>query len=249
MKSILVLGALVLFANATPVPKRSGTSTEDITYILPIWEGALANHTQSDDLAVLSDMKSLLGTGGTYTKLGWSFSSWALSRDIQGASNDYEFDPTNLNYMLELGVTSSLPILVHLNDGRWADCCTPNSSGGWGDTLLDFIAGQPNTTSMSNTGSSYYAHNGGSNYFSLSRLNMVYRNYKKRNVQASASVLASWAASNPSLFVGVSLDSETIMPGNQADYNPLAVKEWKQWLQNTGIYGRSSSVSKVIRFW
>jgi hypothetical protein len=65
----------------------------------------------------------------------------------------------------------------------------------------------------------------------------VYRTYKKRNVQASASTIASWASSNPSLFVGVSLDSETIMPGNQADYNPLAIEEWKQWLQNNGIYG------------
>ena len=27
------------------------------------------------------------------------------------------------------------------------------------------------------------------------------------------------------------------MPSNQADYNPLAIEEWKQWLQNTGIYG------------
>lgn len=96
MTSVL-LSALASLAVAMPVP-RSGTPTEDMTYIAPIWEGALANHTRSDDLAVLSDMKSLLGLGGTYTKLGWSFSSWALSRDIQGASDDYNFDPTNLNY-------------------------------------------------------------------------------------------------------------------------------------------------------
>jgi hypothetical protein len=37
---------------------RSGTSTEDITYVLPIWEGSLTNHTRSNDLAVLSTMKS-----------------------------------------------------------------------------------------------------------------------------------------------------------------------------------------------
>ena len=57
----------------------------------------------------------------------------------------------------------------------------------------------------------------------------MYRTYKKRNIQASLSAIASWAASNPSLFVGVSLDSETIMPGNKADYNPLAIEEWRQW--------------------
>ena len=211
--------------------------TEENTYILPIWEGALANHTESNDLAVLSDMKTLLGSGGAYTKLGWSFSSWALSRDISGAIDDYGFNPTNLNYMLNLGLTSSLPILVHMNDGRWADCCTPNSSGGWGDALLDTIAAQPNTTVWNSSGTSDYGHNGGSNYFSLTRLNTVYRSYKKRNVQSSASVIAAWANSNPTLFVGVSLDSETIMPNEEADYNPLAIEEWKMWLQNTGIYG------------
>lgn len=139
--------------------------------------------------------------------------------------------------MLGLEVTLNLPILVYMNDGRWADCCTPNSSGGWGDSLLDFIASQPNTTVLSSTGTSDYDHNGGNNYFSLSRLNSVYRNYKKRNVQAAASTIAAWAASNPSLFVGVSLDSETFMPNKDADHNPLAIEEWKQWLQNIGIYG------------
>ena len=98
---------------AAVLPSRSGTTTESITYITPIWEGALANHTRSDDLAVLTDMQNQLGLGGTYTKLGWSFSSWALSRDIYNSSQDYDFDPTNLQYMLTLGVSSGLPILVH----------------------------------------------------------------------------------------------------------------------------------------
>lgn len=222
---------------AAPIETRSGTSTEDITYILPIWEGSLASHGSSTDLAVLSNMKSSLGLGGTSAKLGWSFSSWALSRDTLGSSSDYNFDPTNLNYQLNLAMSSNLPILVHMNNGRWADCCTPNSSGGWGDALLDFLASQPSTTMLSSSGATEFAHNFGSNYFTLSRLNTVYRQYKKRNVQASATVLASFASSNPSLFVGVSLDSETIYPNSGADYNPLAITEWKQWLQNTGIYG------------
>jgi len=234
--AFLQLG-LAILANGGPIVKRSGTTTEQITYVLPIWEGALASHTRANDLNVLSTMKSQLGVGGSYTKLGWSFSSWGLSRDTQSAANDYNFDPTNLNYMLSLAVSSGLPILVHFNDGRWADCCTPNSSGGWGDALLDHIAAQPGTTVLDSSGNSLYGHNGGSNYFTLSRLNTVYRNYKKRNVQATAAILSNWAAANPTLFAGVSLDSETLMAENQADHNPLVVTEWKQWLQNTGIYG------------
>lgn len=236
--SLALLAAPLLGKSiAIPIAPRSGTTTESITYITPIWEGALASHTRSDDLAVLSTMKTLLGLGGTYTKLGWSFSSWALSRDIHGEDSDYSFDPTNLNYMLDLAVSSDLPILVHMNNGRWADCCTPNSSGGWGDVLLDIIAAQPNTTVLDRSGKSLFSHNGGNNYFTLSRLNSVYRDYKKRNVQASTEAIVKWAAAHPSLFAGVSLDSETIMPNNGADYNPLATEEWGQWLQNIGIYG------------
>jgi hypothetical protein len=36
---------------------------------------------------------------------------------------------------------------------------------------------------------------------------------------------------NPTLFVGVSLDSETVMANNEADYNPLAIEEWSEWKQ------------------
>ncbi|KAH8594450.1 hypothetical protein B0O99DRAFT_711793 [Bisporella sp. PMI_857] len=241
---ILLLGSALACALAIPqadnsplVATRSGTSTEDTTYILPIWEGALASHDPAKDLAVLEDMKQLLGVGGSKTKLGWSFSSWALSRDIQDATQDYNFNPTNLKYMLDLAVKAGLPILVHMNNGRWADCCTPNSDGGWGDLLLDFIASKPDTTMLDSTGASQFGHNYGSNYFTLSRLNDAYRNYKKRNTEDSARVIAEWAKANPSLFAGVSLSSETIYPKQNVDHNPLATAEWKMWLRNTDIYG------------
>jgi hypothetical protein len=116
-KSLITsLCALLPYVAGAPVSitPRSGTTTESISYILPIWEGSLATNNRTADLGVLQDMISLLGPGGTYTKLGWSFSSWALSRDISDASTDYAFDPTNLNYMLGLAVESNLPILVHM---------------------------------------------------------------------------------------------------------------------------------------
>jgi hypothetical protein len=103
--------------------------------------------------------------------------------------------------------------------------------------LLDHIAAQPNTTMTDSAGVSQYAHNGGSNYFSLSRLNFFYRNYRQRNIQASASAIATWAAANPAMFAGVSLSSETLFPANGVDESWFAVEEWKMWLQNTEIYG------------
>jgi hypothetical protein len=103
---------LISTGSALIIP-RSGTTSEDITYVLPIWEGSLASHGEAADLAVLEDMKSLLGVGGSQTKLGWSFSSWALSRDIMNATADFAFDPTNINYMLDLSLKANLPALVH----------------------------------------------------------------------------------------------------------------------------------------
>jgi hypothetical protein len=90
---------------------------------------------------------------------------------------------------------------------------------------------------LNSAGQSQYGHNFGANYFSLSRLNTVYRMYKKRNVQAAAKVLVDWGNANNGLFVGVSLDSETLMANQNSDFNPLVISEWKMWLQNTGIYG------------
>ena len=214
-----------------------GTTTEQITYMTPIYEGCLASDVRADDVDILQGMQAMLGTGGAYTKLGFSFSSWALSRDIQNSSADYVFDPTNLQYVLGIAQQLSLPILVHMNDGRWADCCTSNSAGGWNTALLDYIASQPNTTMQDNSGNSVYQSDFGNDFFSFSRLNTVYRSYKQRNVQASVTALMQWASANPDLFVGVSLDSETLFPSASADYGPLSNQEWSQWLQNTGIYG------------
>ncbi|KAF7546565.1 hypothetical protein G7046_g9265 [Stylonectria norvegica] len=214
-----------------------GTDTEDITYVLPIFEGALASDARSDDISILNTMKSKIGTGGSKTKLGFSFSSWSLSRDIKSAADDYIFDPTNLNYVLGLAKEVNLPILVHANNGRWADCCTSNSDGGWNTALLDHIAKSGNTTQLNSAGDSLYKSFAGGDYFSFSRHNTVYRNYKKRNVQASMTTLLAWANDNPGLFAGVSLDSETLYANNAADYNPLVIQEWKDWLQHIGIYG------------
>ncbi|KAG9245323.1 hypothetical protein BJ878DRAFT_479336 [Calycina marina] len=219
------------------ITSRAGTPSEDITYILPIWEGALAQHDPARDLSILNTMRDALGTGGPHTKLGWSFSSWALSRDIGDTDMDYTFDPTNLKYMLALALQAGLPVLVHMNNGRWADCCTSNSDGGWKDNLLDLIASNPNTTMMNSAGESQYAHDYGSNYFSLSRLNTVYRKYKQRNTVASARTIAEWAKSNPSSFAGVSLSSEPMYPAPDVDFNPKAIEEWTMWMSNTGIYG------------
>ena len=228
--------AAAILANQVLHVTAWGTTTENVTYVLPIYEGLLASNDRNNDVAILQGMKDMLGTGGSGTVLGFSFSSWSLSRDVDD-NNDYAFSPTNLNYALGIAKDLSLPILIHANNGRWADCCTSNSDGGWDTTFLNYIAAQPNTVMVDQSGNSQYHSDAGGDFLSLSRLNKIYRDYKKRNVMASMSTLMSWADANPSLFVGVSLDSETIYPATGVDYGVFSNQEWAQWLQNTGIYG------------
>jgi hypothetical protein len=92
---------------------------------MPIGEVAPISQSRSNDLAVLAPMKMKLGFSRTYTKPGWSFSSWALSGDIRGSTDNYDFDSTNVNSMMALGVSANLPVLFHINDGRRAHCRTP----------------------------------------------------------------------------------------------------------------------------
>lgn len=232
--AMLASAALIATSVASGlVANAAGTSTEGVTWVAPIFVNS--NNKTADD-AALASMKSRLGVGGTNTKLGWSFASWAMSLETNGATSDYSYKSAPLDYNLTLAADASLPVLVHMDDGRWADCCNSNSSGGWNTDLEDHIAAQPNTVMLNANGVSQYRPYSGGDYFSLSRLNTVYQSYKKRNVQAAAQVISTWATAHPGLFIGVSLDSETLYPSS-SDYGVNAIQEWRDWLANTGIYG------------
>jgi hypothetical protein len=85
---------------------------------------------------------------------------------------------------------------------------------------------------------STFSYDFGKQFICLSRLNAVHYSYKKRNLQAATDLVAAFRAAHPELYVGVSLDSETLLTDDHrlVDYNPLTIAEWRDWLRGTGIY-------------
>ena len=70
------------------------------------------------------------------------------------------------------------------------------------------------------------------------------RQYKRRNLQAAARLIAEFARRHPDLFVGVSLDADTYMNPffiqNRMfkifDYNPGMLRQFRHWLRGDGPY-------------
>lgn len=85
-----------------------------------------------------------------------------------------------------------------------------------------------------------YRYEPGKQFVSLSRLNAPHYRWKREALVRAAQRISAWAQANPELFVGVTIDPETLLnddPGlGFADYNPIVIEEWHQWLANTGIY-------------
>ena len=67
------------------------------------------------------------------------------------------------------------------------------------------------------------------------------RRYKRRNLQAAATIIAAFAREHPDLFVVVELDADTyINPFFQGkalfDYNPGMLRQFREWLSGSGAY-------------
>jgi hypothetical protein len=85
-----------------------------------------------------------------------------------------------------------------------------------------------------------YRYIPGKQFVSLSRLNAPHYRWKREALVRAGQRLKAWAQENPELLVGVTIDPETLLndePGlGFADYNPIVIEEWHQWLANSGIY-------------
>jgi hypothetical protein len=73
------------------------------------------------DGSELDQMKSALAPNGSGPNvvLGWSDATWYLSVEASGPAQDFTFDPSSLNTMFQLAKDKNLPLVVHLNGGRW----------------------------------------------------------------------------------------------------------------------------------
>ena len=185
-------------------------------------------------------------------------------RTTRGRSHDWAFDPDfdikgpkcashgvaedSLNGILRYAVEKRLPVNIILNGGIWGDatCETPEwdltdhleqdlNNVQWDQNNQvhpdDLMKDVPGSMPGPQLGRSLTYH--------------VYapeiRQYKKRNLQSAARVIAKFWRSHPELLVGVTLDADTYMNpflggGYRFDYNPGMLRQFREWLRGTGPY-------------
>jgi Bacterial Ig domain len=184
-------------------------------------------------------------------------------RTTRGKAGDFAFDPDfdltrkcgklavaddNLDGVIAHAIAHKLPVNFILNGGIWGDASCESLDWDLTDHLqLDPINCQwdqfnevlPDDYVKGLTGSTE------SPLLSRSLTYNVYartvRDYKRRNLQAAARIIAAFAREHPDLFVGVNLDADTYMNpfvrhGRRYDYNPGMLRQFREWLSGSGPY-------------
>lgn len=184
-------------------------------------------------------------------------------RTTRGAADDYAFDPDwdierrcgarrisedSLGTTIAHAIERKLPVLFTLNGGIWADaaCDVP----GWdiNDKLEEDRTNcqwneknevMPDDYLKHLPGSMDAPELGRSLTFNVYAQNV--RHYKRRNLQAAATIIAAFAGAHPDLFVGITLDADTYLnpffeQQQWYDYNPGTLRQFRHWLRGTGPY-------------
>jgi hypothetical protein len=184
-------------------------------------------------------------------------------RMTKGAGQDWVFDPDwdatrrcgarrigddSLTTVLAHSSSKSLPVLVTLNGGIWADAYCDVPAWDVNDHLEADVANDQWNDRNEVMPDDYLKHLPGSMEapeLARSLTFNVYaakvRHYKKRNLQQAGRILADFARAHPDLFVGVGLDPDTYMnpffEGKQwYDYNPGTLRQFREWLAGAGPY-------------
>lgn len=184
-------------------------------------------------------------------------------RTTKGRAHDWVFDPgwdfdrrcgerriadDALGTVIAYAVAQRLPVMFTLNGGIWGDasCDVPDwdvndaleqekANCQWTardevppDTALRDLPGSQSSPEIARA-------------LTLNVYAAEVRRYKKRNLQASAAIVARFAREHPELYAGVSLDPDVyIIPWWQGaemfDYNPGTLRQFREWLQGSGPY-------------
>ncbi len=184
-------------------------------------------------------------------------------RATRGAADDWVFDPEfdltrkcgsrsvvddNLGSVIRYAVRHALPVQFILNGGIWGDASCNTPEWDLNDHLEDDAANVQWSQDNQTFPDDYLKGQTGSTDSPELARTLTYnvyatkvRSYKRRNLQAAAAVVASFAREHPELFVGVVLDSDTYMnPFFQQkevfDYNPGMIRQFRDWLRGAGPY-------------
>jgi len=188
-------------------------------------------------------------------------------RTTKGAAGDYAFDPDwdvqrrcgerriaddALHAVLAHVEAKSLPALITLNGGIWADSSCDVPAWDVNDKLEADPANcqwneknevMPDDALKNLPGSQDAPELARSLTFNVYARDV--RHYKKRNLQQAGKMIVAFMRAHPGLIVGVTLDPDTYMNpffGEQQwyDYNPGTLKQFRHWLAGTGPYAGKS---------
>ena len=187
-------------------------------------------------------------------------------RTTRGAAGDWVFDPDfnlthkcrdrpvaedNLRSVIQHAIDEHLPVQFILNGGIWADASCDTPEWDVNDHLEQDVANCQWTQDNKVFPDDYLKNLPGSTNSPELGRTLTYnvyagkvRQYKRRNLQAAARIIAAFAHEHPDLFAGVSLDADTYMNPffiqNRVleifDYNPGMLKQFRHWLAGTGPY-------------
>jgi hypothetical protein len=247
-KSLVEPAALARWADFTP---------KDATpfYVLPALSGIDLNGASELDWIYQPYLSPTVRAGFRVPVL--------YLRTTKGAAHDFAFDPDwdptrkcgarrigddSLNAVLAHSKAKSLPVLVTLNGGVWADAYCDVPDWDVNDRLEQDLANDQWNQNNEVMPDDYLKHLPGSMdapELARSLTFNVYaakvRHYKKRNLQEAGRILVDFAREHPALFVGVNLDPDTYLnpffDGEQwYDYNPGTLRQFREWLSGTGPY-------------
>lgn len=184
-------------------------------------------------------------------------------RTTQGAANDWVFDPDfdlsrkckdrvvvedNLAGVMRYAIDKRLPVQFNLNGGIWADASCDIPEWDLNDHLEQDVDNCQWTQENIVYPDDYRQGLPGSTHSPELARSLTYnvyatkvRDYKRRNLQAAARLVANFAHEHPDLFVGINLDADTYMNpfvsnGKFYDYNPGMLRQFRHWLAGSGPY-------------
>jgi len=191
-------------------------------------------------------------------------------RTTLGAAGDWKFDPSfdvshrcrdrnvaedSLDGLMRFAVDHQMPVQFILNGGVWANASCNAPEWDIADQLEQDVDNCQWTQSNFVYQRDYLKNLTGSFESPELARSLTYnvyaskvRQYKKRNLQAAAQLVAAFARDHPDLFIGVSLDADTYMnpffeQKEWFDYNPATIKQFRHWLRGTGPYAGRAEAS------
>ncbi len=243
--AILIVGLLIVVSGCTKSsPKKEVTKDPkpeyaNTFYLTPNYEVTKDYDVDYDNL---TDLKKKLGSS-KYAKVGFMGVSRYMN-ETKGPKEDYEFDPSLLEYILKLSADTDLPVVIVLNGGPWGNVIHDPETD-----VLEYLEKDDKNCQWKDDGTVPDDEQGpvpGLNrILTYNHFNTEVRKYQKRNLQAAVRVIADFAEEHPELFIAITTDPEIFMsPFYYADYNPDTIKEFVEF--EKGKYGDISEFNQAM---